>query len=459
MGGTMANTTEPQEKIKSGPDNESRPDQSTQTSPASDPVRSLAIGSPLAIVLQRKANRGDDDAAAKLAKLLHAATIAQDLPTTRKSNKRTKSKRLKKRKAAKRAAAVELVEDVVPDAPKIAVHTFEDIHYQIGNVEWLWEPYVPRGMVTMVAARAKGGKTRFVVGALIAPMLWPDRFAFPDQTTWTRPKGQLDKVMWIDTEAGSYTVDESLLDLGLPCNRVIAPSNPNMPQDALSGGKQPLTDKAWQEHLRKTIEQERPALVVVDSLTGAVNGDLNSNQTTQPVMQFLADVATQYKIAVVVIHHCNKPKPGKPEGEIGVYDITGHSSITNVPRSFLLIDKPNGNDPEHRRLRLGMSGFCDPSRQVEYGFRLSPSITWTDDVPQPEDQTPTTSESVASAAEWLTNELRNGPVLAKQIEFHAKANDITGDALKRAKKVIGAKSQKQSGVADGSWCWYLPEGE
>jgi hypothetical protein len=57
---------------------------------------------------------------------------------------------------------------------------------------------------------------------------------------------------------------------------------------------------------------------------------------------------------------------------------------------------------------------------------------------------------------WLKEKLRNGPVLAKEIEDWAEACTIGEKTLNRAKKKLGVISFHKGYGKDVVWYWKLP---
>jgi len=60
------------------------------------------------------------------------------------------------------------------------------------------------------------------------------------------------------------------------------------------------------------------------------------------------------------------------------------------------------------------------------------------------------------AREFLLERLEAGPVKADDLFEEAEQNGISKSTLKRAKKDLKIKSQKQRGEMEGAWVWELP---
>jgi hypothetical protein len=64
--------------------------------------------------------------------------------------------------------------------------------------------------------------------------------------------------------------------------------------------------------------------------------------------------------------------------------------------------------------------------------------------------------ALAEAKEFLLDELKDGPMGAKQVKKNSRGADIAERTLRRAKAELRVKSDKE---ADGSWTWSLPTKE
>ncbi len=73
-------------------------------------------------------------------------------------------------------------------------------------------------------------------------------------------------------------------------------------------------------------------------------------------------------------------------------------------------------------------------------------------VPEDEEE----KSALTEAKEFLTSELARTPVAAKAIRKSAREAEISERTLRRAKQVLGVRSEKES---DGFWTWSLPDKE
>ena len=69
---------------------------------------------------------------------------------------------------------------------------------------------------------------------------------------------------------------------------------------------------------------------------------------------------------------------------------------------------------------------------------------------------PEQRSALSEAKDFLIEELAEGPMAAEQVRKDARATGVSERTLKRAKRNLGVRSEKEG---DGSWIWVLPERE
>lgn len=75
-----------------------------------------------------------------------------------------------------------------------------------------------------------------------------------------------------------------------------------------------LTNADHRQELESLIAEVRPVLVVLDPLYLMFDGDLNSAQDLNPVLNWLLYLKNEYKTSVMLIHHYNKGGAGVAKG-------------------------------------------------------------------------------------------------------------------------------------------------
>ena len=100
-----------------------------------------------------------------------------------------------------------------------------------------------------------------------------------------------------------------------------------------------LTNPEHIDRIEAILENDRPSLVVIDSLRGSHSDDENSSRVSA-VLQTLAALAEQSGVAFVVVHHTRKMHRDET---IDANSSRGSNAITALARSQLAIDKPDPN--------------------------------------------------------------------------------------------------------------------
>jgi hypothetical protein len=196
---------------------------------------------------------------------------------------------------------------------------------------WIATGYLIRGAVTVLSGPGSAGKSSLVVGWSIALAL-----AKP----WHRfyPVGPM-KVFNYNTEdddteqhrrmsATLRQFDAKPQDLGTKVTRI----GPNatgtlLRRDPISGR---LAFTAAMRALETLIEQERPDVLILDPLVELHDAEENDNTALRAVMAKFRQIAIQFKLALVLIHHARKgsgSSAGDPDSLRGASSIVGAARV------------------------------------------------------------------------------------------------------------------------------------
>lgn len=171
--------------------------------------------------------------------------------------------------------------------------TMSDI--QAEQVRWLWQPYLPRGKITIIQGDPGDGKTTFVL-ALAA--LLTRGLPMPGGGGAAPPMN----VIYQTAEDGlADTIRPRLDALGVDCSRVLV----------IDESERELT--LDDQRLAHAIRQTGAGLAVLDPIQAYLgnNVDMHRANEVRPIFKRLGQLAEQTGCAVVLVGHMNKMQGAK----------------------------------------------------------------------------------------------------------------------------------------------------
>jgi hypothetical protein len=249
------------------------------------------------------------------------------------------------------------VEKIIDEA-KLRVHGKEEIEsidaLTIASSDkardWLIAGIVPLGSVTLLAAAGGTGKTTLVYN-------WALHVALG--SPWSGRRCIKGKSLLISADEPLTDTAEKLSVIGY--------------QDA---GLQPGDISFWEtwrfsnmQQLEDYIRKERPALVMIDSLTACLAGmnvDLAKSSAGDAIYG-LRDMANAYRCSIVILHHLNK-SGGLRDSTSFVDNVSEVVKLTRAEGNF----DPNEFTLEWLKSRSGLTGKHSLQRDpLNYGWRYA----------------------------------------------------------------------------------------
>jgi hypothetical protein len=282
------------------------------------------------------------------------------------------------------------------------------------DVDWLWEPYLPAGMLAMLSGDPGGGKT-FLALAVAAALS-------NGKTPFTLEPRKPVNTLYLSVENSPEHVVRPRFDsLGGDAKRF------HFIQGSIS-----LKDV---DRLRDFIAKTEAGLLVVDPIQSYLGADVDAHRSneTRPVLDGLARLASEYKCCCLLVRHLSKASGGRAITRgLGSIDLTG--AVRTELMAGNEADNPNSRALVQIKSNLGRFGDS-------LGFTIgAEGFTWTgksnltpSDLLAPEGDAETRTE-IASAEEYLKSELAGGP--KRQTELVA-CGDFTTRTLQRAAKKMG----------------------
>ncbi len=311
------------------------------------------------------------------------------------------------------------------------------------NVEWLVEPLIPLGAVTLLYADGGTGKSLFGLSLCHALATgtrnWLGRYSI---------RGSCGTI-YVDAEAGRAGTKERLLQFDLAQGYTVPTAEVEWWQDKPEQEPRPLglifPGEAGSPYfdlgpgiagvLERPIRDWQARLLVLDSLVELTpaDADINNAQDARAIIGRLRRLAARTRCAILVIHHSRKWQPGMPAA--GGRHL-GSVALVNTSDSALeMLRAPD-------ETRLVMHTKARLSKHAEPTFRLATAanergeglILLHDGVFQED-----AGAGVDRAEEAMLEQLATGPTL--RTDLLAIAREVggvrprqAGEALSRLKK-------------------------
>ena len=313
-------------------------------------------------------------------------------------------------------------------------------------VAWLWEPFIPLGMLAMLSGDPGAGKS-FIALALAA-----------DLTRGKRRDGRI-----VDPAGVLY------LSIENPLAQSIRPRF-----DALGGdpalffalrGTLFTEDGAEQRGavtlahipiLEDAIRQTRARFVIVDPIQSylGANVDLHRSNETRPVLDGLSKLAETHGCAILLLRHLSKQSGGKAITRgLGSIDLSG--AVRSEMLAGSLPDDPESRALVHIKSNIGRMGHTlgySIDGEGRFSWTGESQITALELLAAPDGAK---HGAVERAKVWLAELLKTGSREQREISELAEAEGISRATLRRAKIALHVRSRRAE--FGGSWFWWLPE--
>ncbi len=316
------------------------------------------------------------------------------------------------------------------------------------QVRWLWEPYIPKGKITLLEGDPAAGKT-FIALAIAAAVSTGG--PFPNSETG-RAIGRREpgSVIYLSAEDGPADTLRPRLDMvGADPKRIYAITG------TVEDEKEGIFSFDDLTLLDVMADNVKPELIIVDPLQAYLGAsvDMHRANETRPVLSRLSALAERHGCALLCIRHLSKASASK-----SIYRGMGSIDFTAAARSVLLA----GSDPQDPKTRAiaHIKSSLAPAGASQ-GYELRDGFYWTGisyltAASMLASEEPAKKEKAKEAEEWLKEILVNGPMEKREIEELAEDEGIKARTLRRAFEKLRVKSYKKPGEKNGPWMWELP---
>lgn len=334
---------------------------------------------------------------------------------------------------------------------RAAVRCLSDIQRE--HIEWLWAGRIPRGKVSMLAGDPGLGKsmvTSAIAAAVSCGAPWPVR------GEGAAPVG--DVLMLSAEDDPGDTIRPRLEAAGANLKRVRVLDGIRDVTDEGMPTLRPwsLADLPDLDETLAGLPECR--LVVIDPISAFLGSvDSHKNSDVRALLAPLSDLASKHKVAILVVSHLNKGSGP------AIYRTSGSLAFVAAARAVYAVSKDQ-DDPARRLVLPVKANLAPDTGGLAYRIATdetgTPYIEWEPDAVEvdvddvltaPVDREARTDRQ--EAADWLREQLAEGPVRAKEIMSDAKALGFSERTLQRARRDIGAEARKEG--FGGAWRWEL----
>ena len=319
------------------------------------------------------------------------------------------------------------------------------------QVTWLWQAWIPLGKPTVIDGDPGLGKSTLTLdlAARVTRGL-----PMPDGT----PGVEGGVVLLTAEDSPGDTIRPRLDAAGADPSRVLV-------LDRIPDGKGERLSILPNDipYLRDAIRGMKAKLVIVDPIMAFLAGEVNSHrdQDVRRALAPLAKLAEEEGCAILYVRHLNKGDSANPLHRGG-----GSIGIIGAVRSGMLVTEDPDN-PDRRVLACTKNNLARKPTSLLFDLSQAPNgstrIGWIG-------QSEHTAESLFSeprseeergklneAEEWLRQYLNGSRQAAADVRKEAYRLGISDATLRRAKKRLGIRYDREGFGQDSKVYWRLPD--
>lgn len=303
---------------------------------------------------------------------------------------------------------------------------------ELPQTTWFWQAWIPRGLLTLLAAWPGVGKTYLALDLaqrVITKLPAPDESAFELRT------GQ---VIYVDAEDFLPDIYERATVWGMDLDKFYPIRRP--PRDLID-----MSRPEYQDQLIDMCFDLQPDLVIVDSLSSVNSKGENNIEDLRDVLGYFVELAGTFDLALLLIHHLRKPTKGVTQ-PVTMHDLRGSGHLVAMARSILGIDviktgpEEDMNGPRQLKVLKKNRGKYPKPLSVQYkDSHTNPDVAVLSYGPiELFERYPETLTEKCAA--WLIDLLEErGPTSFTEIQSLAAQEDFRYWVLNEARQLLGDK--------------------
>ena len=245
---------------------------------------------------------------------------------------------------------------------KIVYHTIKLSEVESENQEFLWNPYIPIGEITVMFAAGGTGKSYATIGITADVTAGRTLPKYGEKPTTTTPA----KVLIISAEDTASTIKNRMQEIGgNPDNCILLKTPKNLlelhedsfllPQDK--------DDTAHIEAFSNLLKEIKPKLIIIDPWSVYIGNDKNMNKSNdmRGITTVLTTLAKEYHCAILIVAHVNK----MPQMENANNAVSGSTALIDAARSALCV-RSFGADSDRRVIIQTKANYSHKGKAVCY---------------------------------------------------------------------------------------------
>lgn len=224
------------------------------------------------------------------------------------------------------------------------------------EVEWVWFPYIPKGMVSILQGDPKSGKTYMIIDII-------SRITKGDYKPFSNERFEVGKVFLQNSDDPvEQTLLPRLKHQGANLENVYF-----VDED---------TNKIYFKNLKvleEAIKEVNPTMIVIDPIQAYMGDkDPNSQVQVRNALAPLKKLAEKYNVAIVLIQHLKKGNETK-----AIYRGAGSIDFIGLARSVFMVEKDRVDKTKryllHTTCNVAKEGNCLSYKITEKG------VEWLED--------------------------------------------------------------------------------
>ncbi len=327
------------------------------------------------------------------------------------------------------------------------IEPLDEIKDTIAPIEWVWDGWIPRGMITILAAVPSAGKTGLMLD--LARRVSSKGGTWPDGKPIKKDSAN---VLYIDAENQPEVINERALSWKINLKRFFL----KWPED---GEVFDLGDDRNQDMVYEWAYAAKPELINIDSF-GSINSKGENNiEDVRKILSYLTMLARDSKCGLILSHHLRK-RPGfmSPLLDLSQDDLRGSSHIVAAARAILglsVIQTTEEADPNGPRklnaLKMNIGPYPTPlGFEMVPGYPTGYSLKWGD-APKPYRE----PDKVDLCADWLADILADSDKPLKELVKLGQNEDFSKGLIIRAKQKYPGRFTDTKARRDPSNTWKL----